>query len=571
MEKLAAKVENLPDKYVNRGGRWLTDSYVCDEVDPTCHPLGPTNKLVFAPGMVTGTKAPSSGRISVGAKSPLTGGIKEANAGTPFAEQLALLGYSAIMVEGVPKEKGKYWQLEVDKNGVKLNEAKTGIGDELSKAYGELFKKHGKHVGIASIGSAGEQQLAASGICFNDMDGRATRYAGRGGLGAVMGSKGLKYIIVDDKGAKEVEIKDKSLFNKGRQKLAKALATHDVTKKEGTLNTYGTAALINVMNEAGGLPTRNFREGRFEGAEKVSGEAIKKACEDRGGVGATGHPCHASCIIQCSNVYPYEDGTEHVSCIEYESDWAFGPNCGIDNLDHIAELVRLTNEYGLDTIEMGGTIAVAMDGGLAEFGDGEKAIEMMKEIHKGTPLGKILASGAVTTGKTLGVTRVPACKGQNMPAYEPRAVKGIGYVYATSPMGADHTSGYTIAPEILGVGGSADPLDTDKSALARGFLDTTAFIDSSGYCLFIAFAILDIPEGFDGMVESVNGVLGTNWTGDDVARIGKEITEMERAFNKAAGFTKEDDRLPEFMKLEKLPPHNEVWNVPDSDLDKVFK
>jgi aldehyde:ferredoxin oxidoreductase len=571
MEKLTAKVENLPDKYRNRGGRWLTDSYISDEVDPECHPLGPKNKLVFAPGMVTGTKAPSSGRLSVGGKSPLTGGIKEANAGTPFAEQLALLGYSAIVVEGLPKDKSRYWQLEVDAKGVKLAEAKIGIGGVLSKAYGELYKKYGKHVGIASIGSAGEQQLAAAGICFNDLDGRASRYAGRGGLGAVMGSKKLKYIILDDKGAKDIEIKDKSLFNKGKQKLAKAITEHGVTKKGGTLNAYGTAALINVLNEAGGLPTRNFREGRFEGAEKVSGEAIKKVCEERGGVGTMGHPCHASCIIQCSNVYPHEDGTEHVSCIEYESGWAFGPNCGIDNLDHIAELVRLSNEYGVDTIELGGTIAVAMDGGLAGFGDGKKAIEMMKEIYKGTPLGKMLASGAVVTGKALGVTRVPACKGQNMPAYEPRAVKGIGYVYATSPMGADHTAGYTIAPEILGVGGKADPLDTDKSALARGFQDTTAFIDSSGYCLFIAFPILDIKEGFDGMVESVNGVLGTNWTSDDVARIGKEITEMERTFNKSAGFTKQDDRIPEFMKLEKLPPHNEVWNVADSELDKVFK
>ncbi len=370
MEKLTAKTENLPDKYRNKGGRWLTDSYISDEVDPECHPLGPRNKLVFAPGMVTGTKAPSSGRLSVGAKSPLTGGIKEANAGTPFAEQLALLGYSAIVVEGQPKDKSKYWQLEVDAKGVKLAETKIGVGDVLSKAYSELFKKYGKHVGIASIGSAGEQQLAAAGICFNDMDGRASRYAGRGGLGAVMGSKKLKYIILDDKGAKEVEIKDKSLFNKGRQKLAKAITEHGVTKKGGTLNAYGTAALINVLNEAGGLPTRNFREGRFEGAEKVSGEAIKKVCEERGGVGTTGHQCHASCLIKCSNVYPHEDGTEHVSCIEYESGWAFGPNCGIDNLDHIAELVRLSNEYGVDTIEMGGTIAVAMDGGLAKFGDG---------------------------------------------------------------------------------------------------------------------------------------------------------------------------------------------------------
>jgi aldehyde:ferredoxin oxidoreductase len=284
-----------------------------------------------------------------------------------------------------------------------------------------------------------------------------------------------------------------------------------------------------------------------------------------------GHYCHPSCVVGCSNVYYTEEGEELVSCIEYESDWSLGANCGIDDLDKIAEMVLLCNEYGLDTIEMGGTIAVAMEGGLAEFGDGDKAIEMIKEIGKGTPLGKILGSGAAVTGKTLGVERVPAVKGQNMPAYEPRAVKGIGFVYATSPMGADHTAGYTIAPEILGVGGEADPLETDKSELAKGFQDTTAFIDSTGYCLFIAFAILDIPEGFEGVVNTVNAVLGTNWDNDRVGEIGAEILEMERDFNLKAGLTNVDDRLPEFMKYEKLPPHDVTWDVSDEELDKVFK
>jgi aldehyde:ferredoxin oxidoreductase len=570
MSKKEVKQLDLPEKYRNRGGRWLTDSFILDEVDPECHPLGPNNKLVFSPGIVTGTRAPSSGRISVGGKSPLTGGIKEANAGTPFAEHLAQLGYKAVVIEN-RAEKDKFWQLFIDKDGAKLSPVKNGINDRLSKSYDGLREKYGENISIASIGTAGVQKLGSAGICFNDLEGRATRYSGRGGLGAVMGSKGLKYIILDATDAPGVDIKDRELFNKGRKKLAKAVSEHGVTKKGGTLNAYGTAALVNVLNEAGGLPTMNFRYGRFEGVEKISGETIAKVCEERGGVGAVGHRCHASCVIGCSNVYPREDGSEHVSCIEYESDWALGANCGIDDLDKIAEMVLLCNEYGLDTIETGGAIAVAMEGGLAEFGDADKGIELIKEVGKGTALGKIIGSGASVTGKTFGVERVPAVKGQNMPAYDPRAVKGIGYVYATSPMGADHTAGYTIAPEILGVGGEADPLATDKAELARGFQDVTAFIDTSGYCLFITFAILDIPEGFEGVVESVNAVLGTEWTKDDIVKIGSDIMMMEREFNKKAGFTNKDDRLPEFMSYEKLPPHNVAWEITDEQLDKVFK
>jgi aldehyde:ferredoxin oxidoreductase len=248
-----------------------------------------------------------------------------------------------------------------------------------------------------------------------------------------------------------------------------------------------------------------------------------------------------------------------------------GADCGIDNLDDVAELIRLCNEYGLDTIETGTTLAVAMEAGLAAFGDGKKAIELVHEMGKGTPLGRILGSGTETTARVLGVRRSPTVKGQSMPAYEPRAVKGIGITYATTTMGADHTAGYTIAPEILSVGGKADPLSPEgKAELSRAFQATTAFIDSTGHCLFIAFAILDIPSGFQGMVDEVNGVLGTRFTTDDVVKLGTEILRKERAFNEAAGFTKVHDRLPEFMKYEPLPPHNTVFDVPDSALDAVY-
>jgi aldehyde:ferredoxin oxidoreductase len=547
MTDLKVTEQKVPKKYREMGGRWLTDSIVSDEVDPQCHPLGPNNKIVFAPGIVTGTSAPSSGRISVGGKSPLTGGIKEANAGTQFSQKMARLGIHALVVEGQPKEKGKFWLLKLDKEGAELHPAD----------------------GLEAIGVAGEMLMANAGVCFNDIDNRPSRYAGRGGLGAVLGSKGLKFIVVDDTGVPDIKIADRSLFNKGTKKLTDAINAHDITKPGGGLNTYGTAVLINVMNEAGGLPTRNFSVGRFEGAAATSGEAIKDTTDERGGAGMTGHPCHLGCIIKCSNVWARPDGSEHVSCIEYESDWAFGANCGIDDLDAIAELIWLCNDYGLDTIEAGGTIAVAMEAGLAEFGDSEKAIELMKEIGSGTPLGRVLGNGAATTGRVYGVVRVPGVKGQNMPAYSPRAVKGIGVTYATTPMGADHTAGYTIAPEILGVGGEAEALDADKAELARGFQEATGFIDTTGYCLFIAFAVLDDTDGLEGTVESCNAVLGTKWTTEDIGRIGSEVLKLELDFNAKAGFTKAHDRLPEFMSYEKLPPHNNVFDVPDEDLDKV--
>jgi aldehyde:ferredoxin oxidoreductase len=571
MSDLTTKYEDVPDKYKLLGGRGLTSAITCDEVPPTCHPLGPNNKVTFAPGIVTGSDAPTAGRLSVGGKSPLTGGIKETNAGGVAAHKMARLGIKAIIVEGQPKEKGKFWVLKVNKDGAELTPAEAGWVDTgLYEAYPKMLKKFGEKVGIIGIGVSGEKLMSMAGICVNDPENRPSRYAGRGGMGAVMGSKGLKAIVVDDTGGSSIPLTNVEAFNSGRKKLTDALREHDITKPGGALNTTGTATMVNVINEAGALPTRNFREGRFEGANKISGETINETCKKRGGVGMTGHRCSPGCIIQCSNVYPKPDGTELVSCQEYESVWSLGANCGIDDLDVIGELIRLCNDYGVDTIEAGVTIGVVMEAGLAKFGDSKKAIELMQEIGKGTPLGHVLGNGAALTASTFGVVRCPTAKGQAMPAYDPRAIKGIGIIYATSTMGADHTSGYTISPEVLGISGKVDQFLAEKSDLARDFLYTTAFfLDSTGHCLFIAFSVLDILSGLEGVVEECNGVLGTNWTVDDIARIGGDIVKMERAFNEAAGFTKSQDRLPEFMTYEKLPPHNVVFDVPDKELDKV--
>ena len=571
MSKLEATYEPVPEKWARWGGRGLTSSIVCDEVDPTCHPLGPNNKIVIAPGWVSGSPAaPSSGRTSFGGKSPLTGGIKEANSGGLSSQKIAKLRLAAIIIEGMPKD-GKWYSIFINKDGVKFEDASGLMGKGMYEVDELMWEKYPNKPAVIGIGPAGEMKLSNAGISVNDPENGPGRYAGRGGLGAVWGARGVKVMVVDDTGAPGVEVANNDLFVEGRKKLTAAMQTHALTKKDGGLWTFGTNVLMNILNEAGGLPTRGFSSGQFEGAAKISGEAVAEIIEKRGGVGTKHHACHPGCIMQCSSIYTHEDGTNFVSSIEYETAWSLGTNCGIDDIEYVAQATWECNDIGLDTIEAGNAIAMLMEGGYLKYGDKDGALKTFDEIRKGTLLGRVLGQGTVATAKSFGVYRVPVVKGQAMPAYEPRAVKGIGVTYATTPMGADHTSGYTIAPEIAGVGGKVDPLvNTDKGSLSLTFQAATAFIDSTGYCLFIAFPILDIPEGWAGMAKSVAGVTGQDITGDKVIEIGKEILKKERLFNEAAGFTKEDDRLPEFMSEELLPPHNVKWTMPNEDLDKVY-
>jgi len=479
------------------------------------------------------------------------------------------LRIAAIIVEG-QSEGDDYYLLKITNDGSELVKANKWTGKGLYKTYEDLYKEYGKGVGICGVGIAAEMKCANTGVCFNDPEGLSSRYAGRGGLGAVMASRGLKFIIADGTGAPGVEINDEEMFKNGYVKLRKALNEHDITKVDGALASYGTTVLVNIINESAGLPQRNFSSGQDDRSEKVSGEAKSAEIQKRGGVRP--HYCSPGCVIRCSEVWTKPDGKDPVGVLEYESVWALGPNCGIYDLDEIGELNRACNDLGLDTIETGTTLAVAMEGGLVEFGDGKGALKLLEEVRKKTPMGRILANGTEFTGKALGVSRVPVVKGQSIPAYDPRAIKGIGVTYATTPMGADHTAGYAITAECLAVGGDLDRLDTKKAELSRNLQLATAYaMDTTGYCLFTAFAVLDIPEGLEGIVESVNGVLGTNLTVDDVFKIGEQIIKTELNFNRAAGFTAIHDRLPEFMMFEKLPPDNEVFNVPDEEIDSVFK
>lgn len=551
--------------YAGLGGRGMTSAIVSKEVPPLCHPLGAGNKLVIAPGLLSGSAAAMSGRLSVGCKSPLTDGIKEANAGGQAAQVLARLGYAAIVLEGKPGS-DRLYKIIVNKNGVTVQPAAdlkmTGNYELVEKMKAEF----GEKICCISIGQAGEMRLAGASVAITDMEGRPTRHAARGGVGAVMGTKGVKVIVLDDAGMPMRTPKDPGKFQAANRKFVEGLRKHAVTGQG--LPAYGTNVLTNVVNEAGGYPTHNFKTGRFEGAPLISGEALAELETRRGGQAT--HGCHRGCVIRCSGVYADKNGNYLTKQPEYETVWAHGGNCGINDLDAIAVMDRLDDDYGLDTIEMGAAIGVAMEAGLAKFGDAEAAISLVKEVGKGTPLGRILGSGAAVTGKVFGVERVPVVKNQAMPAYDPRTVQGIGVTYATSTMGADHTAGYSVTANLLGVGGTVDPLKpAGQSALSRDLQIATAAIDSTGMCLFIAFAILDQSETFDALVDMINAFTGLSLSAEDVVTLGKHILAMEREFNREAGFTKKDDRLPEFFKKERLAPHNIAFAVPDTELDAV--
>ena len=553
-------------EYAGLGGRAMTSTIVGKEVPPTCHALSDENKLVIAPGLLTGTAATTSGRLSVGCKSPLTGTIKEANAGGMGGQTLARLGYAAIVLEGQPATDDLY-KVFINKDGVKIsvaNDLKLLPNYDLIE---RLKQEHGDKIACISIGPCGEMKMASATVAVTDMELRPTRHAGRGGVGAVMGSKQVKVIVLDDTGMGMRQPQDPERFREANKKFAEGLKNHPITGE--ALPAYGTNVLTNIINEAGAYPTYNFSQGRFEGAHLISGETEAETETARGGQAT--HGCHRGCMIRCSGTYHDKDGHYLTKQPEYETVWAHGGNCGICDMDAVARLDFLDDNYGVDTIEMGVAIGVAMEAGVAKFGDAQAAIEMVKEVGKGSYLGRILGAGAEVTGKVFGVERVPVVKGQALPAYDPRAVQGIGVTYATSTMGADHTAGYAVATNILKVGGDVDPLSPKgQMELSRNLQFATAAVDATGMCLFIAFAVLDQPETFQALIDMINAFYGLSLDANGVVDLGKKIIKTEKEFNTAAGFTKAHDRLPRFFQRVPLGPHNVTFQVSDEDLDAVF-
>ncbi len=550
-------LEPVPPNWEKLGGRALSAQILLDEIPPDCDPLSAENKLIFAPGLLVGHMLSSCDRISIGGKSPLTGGIKEANAGGTTGLHLTNLGIKALIIEGQMPETGM-GLLHLSRKGAVFASAANLAGLGVYQSAHSLLETYGSKVAIALIGPGGEMGLASAGIQNLDKDRVPSRIAARGGLGALMGKKGLKAIVIDDRGGTKPPLVDPAAFKQAQKAYLQALLQHPQTI---VYRDYGTAAMAAMCNAFGALPTRNFSSGQFEGIDAISGETMRQVILQRGGEGQTTHACMPGCSIQCSNTFADADGKSLVSPLEYETIGLMGSNLGIGSLDDIARLNWQANDLGLDSIELGAALGVAAEAGVMEFGDAARALELLAEIRMGTPLGRILGQGAAAVGRHFGVLRVPAAKGQALSAYEPRAIKGTGVTYATSPQGADHTCGLTIRAKV-------DHLSPrGQVTVSRSAQINMAGFDTLGACIFAGFGVGTAPETIRDLLNARYG-----WdVGADVLRVlGKQTLTLEREFNRRAGFTAKDDRLPEWMRQEAIPPHNTVFDVPDEELDQVF-
>ncbi|WNF38551.1 aldehyde ferredoxin oxidoreductase C-terminal domain-containing protein [Bacillaceae bacterium IKA-2] len=542
-------------KYKRLGGRALTSKIIHDEVPATCHPLGANNKLIFATGLLTGSGASSSDRYSVGAKSPLTGGIKESNAGGISGLTLGKLGIKALVLENIRDD---FKIVHLYKDGVKFDDATPILGKDLSEASTWLRDTYGKHVAVWLIGVAGEQKMNLAAIAGQDKEGHPTRFNGRGGLGAVAGSKGVKAIVLDASGTEKNRPSDKAVFKGALKQYHGWLMEAPGTAK--ILPELGTASLVETTNALGALPTRNFSIGTMEDYKNISGETLRETILERGGEGTPTHACMPGCIIRCSNVYVDKSGKIVTGPLEYENIGLLGSNLDISNLDDIAELNRLCNEYGIDTIETGGALGVLMAQNVLSFGDAEGAAEAIKEIKKGSPLGRIIGSGAELVGKIYGEPHVPTAKGQTMPAYDPRAVKGLGVTFATSPMGADHTAGQTIRAQI------DHHSPKGQVELSKNAQTVNTIWDNLGMCMFSAGAV---QNRWEIVGELVSAYTGEQFTGDDIVNMANETLKVEHAFNRKAGFTKADDKLSDYFYQEENKASQTVFDVPQEELETI--
>ena len=554
MNHLKVTYENLPEEWKLIGGRGLIAKIMNKEVPADADPLGPKSKLIIAGGALAGTMAPALGRISVGGKSPLTLGIKEASTGGPAAQILDKLGIRAIVVEGIPGE-GKLYCLKISKDGAVLLPADEYKGVKNYKLIKELHKKHGKNTTIISIGTGGERKCKAATVAFTDIFGDPSRHAGRGGLGAVMGSKGLKAIIIDDLGVPPVEIADKALFNETVKSWT------DTVKKDmmcGLFSTFGTPLAVDTMSLQGTMPEENYTSGRPKDFRKVSREVIRRNVWQRGG---RYHACMPNCVVQCSIIYNDVDGKRLTSAYEYEVIGLLGTNLGIADPDAIARMKYICDDVGIDAIEIGSSMGVAASAGKMKMGDAESAMKLLMEIEQGTEFGYVLANGVVATAKALNVSRVPAFKGQAIPAHDPRAVKGMGVSYATNPMGADHTAAgvnYRMALQKRG-----------QAANSLRFQVQAAAWDTFGYCLNAVPGGQVSTYGF--LATLLNARYGLNLKGDDVVEIAKQTLKDELKFNEKAEFSKIYERYPEFTRTEPLPPTNSVFDVDDAEIESVWE
>ena len=539
MTDQSVTINDFPEEWKLLGGRALSAKILLIECDPTCDPLGPENVLVFAPGVLSGTSAPTSGRLSVGAKSPLTNGIKEANVGGNPAQHLMKLGYRAIIATGQPADRERRYGLEVDAEGVRVVPADDLKGVWNYAACEEvLHVRYPKTASFITCGPAGERLFKGSSVACTDQDNRyPARHAARGGLGAVMGSKCLKFIAVDPGRARVRTPANRKEFGGLVRDYTKAYLAGPLMFKAGT------ASVVPVANSLHTFPYKNRVEGQSPDVQTLDGARINESFEERGGAM---HNCLTGCIVQCSNVVHDAEGNYRTSALEFETLTLLGSNCAVASWEDVAELDRLCDDVGLDTIETGAAIAVLMDAGGMQWGDAEAMKKLIADVAEAKDMGAVVGNGAAAVGAHTGHHRVPVVRGQAIPAWDPRPLKATGVTYASSPMGADHTAGLIVNPG----------MKPEEFAIASQEIQlVNAVCDSSGFCQFL-------QPTLDNIREFYTHLYGDEVTREQIADQGWETLADEWEFNKRAGFTAADDVLPACMAEDKIGPAGVVFDVP---------
>jgi aldehyde:ferredoxin oxidoreductase len=545
-------------KYFLLGARGLTSEIIADEVPPLCDPLGKDNKLIIATGLLTGSPFPCSGRTSVGGKSPVTYGIKEANVGGRPSIMLASYGIRALILEGISPDL-KF--IFIDEEGIRFDSAANYEGCGNYKLHEELAGKYGKKIGIYSIGPAGEHLMKAASIAANDLEGYPSRHAARGGLGAVMGTKKIKAIIIFPRKTSEVRVSDIKKFREVSKPFARELA-----ESKKNFSIYGTANMVRGLSAYGGLPTKNFRKGSYDKAIDISGERLHELVTARGGKKRV--PCSPTCVIKCSNIFVDENGNHLTSSLEYETIFANGSNLLIDSLDDIARIDHLCDDNGIDTIEFGVTMGLAMDTGKVPWGDAKRVFEILGEIRQGSAVGKLYGNGVCHLGKQLNVKRIPHVKGQGISGYDPRVFKAMSLTYATTPMGADHTAGAAIPGRVASQTKDYGELTENKGKIDLSYelQIYTAILDSLGCCYFIgpSFENMEIVKG------ALNAMYNLELTREDIINIGKKILKTEIKFNQKAGINQYGNNIPEFLRVETSEPTGLKFSFTPEELNQFW-
>jgi len=548
----------LTGEAIVKAGRYLIAKTLLELDVATVDPLSPRNPLIFSAGPFAGTSWSNANRTSVGCKSPLTGGVKEANGGGTFSYGLGQLKIAGLTLHGASPS---WVVLHVKKGGdVDFDDAAPYLGKGNFEAQALLHARYGKKVTIALCGPVGEYQGLIAGIAFSDKDGRPARLSARGGVGAVMGSKKVKAIVVDlDKippfeDAKKVNA---AIKDYAKMLLADSLVTNFYAK-------IGTMGMADLQNTLGGLPVRNFSAGQLVNVStgekfKMGGEYISQLNVSRGGEHT--HACMPGCVIQCSNVYHDANGKEVVSPVEYETLGLLGTNCGIGDPDQLAQLNFIANDLGVDTIELGAMLGVLMEAGLGAFGDVRFMTDCLAEIRRGTEKGRLWAQGTARVGEHYNVRRVPVIKKQAISAYDPRVVEATGISMMATAQGADHTAGNL--PRLK-------TREMNAAAIVEQSLAHQARVaanDSLGLCIF-GMSVTNPNTEF--LTAAINAAHGTSLTKDFFEALGRDALRLEWEFNKRAGFTEKDDELPEFFYREPLPPTNQVARFHAADVHGMY-